>query len=89
MPRTASTFTRQEMRTGVRIADTSQLGDAIRTLEKRRRRGKQVAPTKVLVSIRVSRNVLDTYRKTGTGWQTRMHDDLEKAARRRAKQAAF
>lgn len=42
----------------------------------RRMRGKQKAPTKVLISLRVSRDVLDHFRATGKGWQTRMESAL-------------
>ena len=33
--------------------------------------------SKVPVSLRVDFEVLEWYRKTGRGWQTRMHDALE------------
>jgi uncharacterized protein (DUF4415 family) len=42
----------------------------------RRMRGKQKAPTKVLISLRVSRDVLDHFRASGKGWQTRMENAL-------------
>lgn len=42
----------------------------------RGRRGKQKAPTKELISLRVSRDVLGRFRATGTGWQTRMDEAL-------------
>jgi uncharacterized protein (DUF4415 family) len=45
----------------------------------RRQRGRQKAPTKVLISLRVDRDVLDHFRATGKGWQTRMAEALEKA----------
>ena len=48
----------------------------------RRSRGKQRAPTKRLVSLRLSPDVLDVYRRTGRGWQARINQDLEKAAKR-------
>jgi uncharacterized protein (DUF4415 family) len=35
-------------------------------------RGPQKAPIKVLVSIRLSREVVDTFRASGEGWQTRV-----------------
>jgi uncharacterized protein (DUF4415 family) len=40
----------------------------------RRVRGKQKAPTKALISLRVSRDVLGPFRATGGGWQTRMDE---------------
>ncbi len=49
----------------------------------RKTRGKQRTPTKRLVSLRLSPDVLDVYRRTGRGWQARINSDLEKAAKRR------
>jgi uncharacterized protein (DUF4415 family) len=46
----------------------------------RRGRGKQRAPTKQLVSLRLDRAVLDAFRATGDGWQSRMNEALRKAA---------
>jgi uncharacterized protein (DUF4415 family) len=45
-------------------------------LRYRGQRGQQIAPTKSLVSIRLSPVVLDHFRKTGRGWQTRLDDAL-------------
>lgn len=39
-------------------------------------RGPQQAPTKQLVSVRFSPEVLDYFKSTGSGWQTRMNDVL-------------
>ena len=39
-------------------------------------RGPQVAPTKQLVSIRYSPEVLQYFKATGDGWQTRMNEAL-------------
>jgi uncharacterized protein (DUF4415 family) len=38
----------------------------------RRKRGAQKAPTKVSTTIRLSREVLDHFRATGAGWQSRV-----------------
>ena len=35
---------------------------------------------KVPISIRVRPETLEAYRRTGAGWQTRMSDDLDRAA---------
>jgi uncharacterized protein (DUF4415 family) len=43
---------------------------------RRRLRGKQKAPAKVLISLRVGRDVLDHFRASGKGWQTRMESAL-------------
>lgn len=43
----------------------------------RRSRGKQKAPTKVPVSIRLSESVINAYRQGGPGWQGRIDTDLQ------------
>ena len=48
----------------------------------RRGRGKQRAPTKRLVSMRLDRDVLDHFRASGPGWQGRINDVLRRAAKR-------
>lgn len=42
-----------------------------------RRRGPQKAPTKILLSMRYSQDVLDFFRATGPGWQTKMDEALK------------
>jgi uncharacterized protein (DUF4415 family) len=42
-----------------------------------RGRGKQKAPTKVAVTLRYSPEVIDAFRATGKGWQTRMDEALK------------
>ena len=44
-----------------------------------RSRGKQKKPTKVLVSLRLDSDVVETLRATGKGWQSRANDMLKKA----------
>jgi uncharacterized protein (DUF4415 family) len=44
-------------------------------------RGKQKAPTKIPISIRLSRDVLDHFKRSGPGWQSRIEETLRKAAR--------
>lgn len=46
----------------------------------RRARGPQKAPTKVAVSIRLSRDVIEKFKADGRGWQSRMDKALRKAA---------
>jgi len=43
-------------------------------------RGPQRAPVKKKISLRVDAEVLDYYRGTGPGWQTRVNEALKKAA---------
>ena len=45
----------------------------------RRTRGKQQKPTKVLVSLRLEREVVERLRASGRGWQSRANDMLRKA----------
>lgn len=71
------------------IADgAAALSRAIKATAERKVRGKQKAPTKQLVSLRLDAAVIETYRRTGKGWQTRIAADLERAAKRRKKHAA-
>ncbi|HRE86449.1 MAG: BrnA antitoxin family protein [Candidatus Accumulibacter sp.] len=42
------------------------------------RRGPQKLPTKVAVTVRYSPEVLDYFKATGDGWQTRMNDVLRR-----------
>jgi uncharacterized protein (DUF4415 family) len=48
-----------------------------RALKRRRgERGPQKAPTKLLLSVRLDREVVEHFRGTGPGWQTRMNEVL-------------
>ncbi len=44
-----------------------------------RRRGKQKAPTKELISIRLDPDITAYFRAGGPGWQTRLNDTLRQA----------
>jgi len=39
-------------------------------------RGSQKRPTKILITLRLSLQVLDFFKETGKGWQTRVNDVL-------------
>jgi uncharacterized protein (DUF4415 family) len=41
------------------------------------RRGKQKTPTKERITIRLSSDVVDYFRESGEGWQTRLDDALK------------
>jgi uncharacterized protein (DUF4415 family) len=43
-----------------------------------RRRGKQKAPTKRAVSLRLDADVVEAYKATGDRWQSRLNRDLRK-----------
>ena len=49
----------------------------------RRVRGKQKAPTKLLVSLRLDRSVVEAFKAEGPGWQSRMNEALKQAAQSR------
>jgi uncharacterized protein (DUF4415 family) len=66
---TAEDFARAEIREGDKII----------------RRGRPPLPSpKQAVKLRLDADVLAAYRKTGTGWQTRINADLRKARRLKA-----
>jgi uncharacterized protein (DUF4415 family) len=48
------------------------------------RRGPQKAPTKKLVSLRLSPKVIDHFKAAGPGWQTRIDGALLESIKRRA-----
>lgn len=50
----------------------------------RRGRGRNKAPTKKLVSIRLSPDVLDHFKSQGRGWQTKIDETLRKAVKRKS-----
>lgn len=54
------------------------------TVVRRGKRGPQKAPTKKLVSLRLSPEVVEHFRSTGPGWQTRIDETLVRAIKRRA-----
>ena len=55
----------------------------------RRSRGKQRMPTKIATSIRLSANVVEAYKQSGPGWQSRIDEDLQEiVARRKVKAPA-
>ncbi len=47
------------------------------TLRGLKGRGKQQSPTKVSTTVRFDREVLDAFRTTGRGWQSRMNGALK------------
>ena len=44
------------------------------------RRGRPAGSSKNLVSLRLDKDVIDHFRSTGPGWQTRMNEALRRAA---------
>jgi uncharacterized protein (DUF4415 family) len=62
-----------------RARPASELPDELRAFFPRTR-GIQKAPTKVPVSLRLSPEVVEHFRATGPGWQSRIDKILKKAA---------
>jgi uncharacterized protein (DUF4415 family) len=50
----------------------------------RKGRGPNKAPTKRLVSLRLSPEVIEHFKATGDGWQSRIDETLRKVVRRKA-----
>jgi uncharacterized protein (DUF4415 family) len=61
-------------------ADLIRKGKVVR----RGKRGPQKAPTKKLVSLRLSPEVIDHFKATGPGWQTRIDSTLLESIKKRA-----
>jgi uncharacterized protein (DUF4415 family) len=61
-------------------ADLVRKGKVVR----RGKRGPQKAPTKKLVSLRLSPEVVDHFKSGGPGWQTRIDTTLLKSIKKRA-----
>ena len=47
------------------------------TLSSLKRRGKQQAPVKVSTTVRFDREVVEAFRASGRGWQSRMNEALK------------
>ena len=77
-------WTEEMFRTAKPGADVFSPGLLAEHAAERRRRGKQKAPTKRMVSLRVAPDVLEAYRATGKGWQGLMHATLAAHAPRRS-----
>jgi uncharacterized protein (DUF4415 family) len=78
----------QKMLLGLKGAIIEHVTDAEHEAQKRRRqgeRGKQVAPTKKMVTMRLSADVLEYFRATGPGWQTRIDEYLKKGIKNKIK----
>jgi uncharacterized protein (DUF4415 family) len=61
-------------------ADLIRGGKVVR----RGKRGPQKTPTKKLVSLRLSPEVIDHFKSSGPGWQTRIDSTLLESIKRRA-----
>ena len=54
---------------------------------KPRRRGPQKTPTKLQATIRFDRDVIEYFRGTGRGWQTRVNETLRREVERQKRRA--
>ncbi|CAN5281832.1 hypothetical protein BH10PSE9_BH10PSE9_26190 [soil metagenome] len=71
-----------------RMRPVAEVAPELIVMSRRRgERGPQKAPTKKLVSIRLSPDVLDHFRAEGEGWQTRIDDVLRKFVERKRARA--
>jgi len=65
-----------------RAVPFSALPEAEQQMLASRKRGPQKAPTKELISIRLSRDVVERLRASGPGWQSRVDTMLRKWLKR-------
>lgn len=74
-------WTGKEMRAARPLMDVLPKETVAAIRRYRGQRGPQKSPTKELVSLRIDRDVVEAYRATGTGWQTRANDALRAYAK--------
>ena len=55
------------------------LPELVASWRKRGERGPQKSPTKQQVTLRLDRDVVERFRATGEGWQSRINDALRRA----------
>lgn len=67
-------WTMEEARTSLPF---SKLSETLQTKLARPARGAQIAPTKARITIRLSPTVVETFKATGAGWQTRIDAALQ------------
>ena len=75
-PLTASEEVKMANAVVVKSGGYAAVRAAMAKQRERGHRGPQQAPTKQLVSVRYSPEVLQYFKATGAGWQTRMNDAL-------------
>ena len=64
-----------------------KLYEGLLSLKKVGQRGPQKKPTKVSVTLRFSPEVVEYFKSTGTGWQTKMDDALKEWIKKRKRAA--
>ena len=75
-------WTAEEMRAGGPLLEVLPKETVAAIRRYRGQRGPQKADTKELISLRVDRDVVDAFRATGRGWQTRANEALRAYAKK-------
>jgi uncharacterized protein (DUF4415 family) len=57
----------------------AELAELMKAHRARGQRGPQKAPTKTQLTIRIDTDIVDRFRATGPGWQSRINEALRKA----------
>jgi uncharacterized protein (DUF4415 family) len=67
--------------TAEQFAQAKRFGEAFPVLAEKMRRGRgpQKAPTKIAVQLRLDRDVVERFRASGKGWQSRINEILKRA----------
>jgi uncharacterized protein (DUF4415 family) len=73
-----SEWTKEDFARGTKFPPGTKLADAAALVMRRRGRPKLDKP-KEAIKLRLDSDVVESYRKTGDGWQTRINADLRKA----------
>jgi uncharacterized protein (DUF4415 family) len=74
-------WSEEDFRRAKPAADVLPAALAAALPRKRGQRGPQREPAKQLISLRIDRDVVERFRATGGGWQTRVNEVLRQAAR--------
>jgi len=75
-------WTKEDFAKAMKFKD---LPDSLQRALSKPKRGPQKAPTKILVSMRLSRDVVSALRETGDGWQVRADEALRSWIKRQGK----
>jgi uncharacterized protein (DUF4415 family) len=73
-------WTKRDFQRAMHFPKGTTLEDAVTAF--RKARGPQKAPKKVAISIRLQPDIIAHFKKGGAGWQGRMEEVLQKAAKR-------
>jgi uncharacterized protein (DUF4415 family) len=76
-------WTKEDFARATKFPPGTKLADAMALIMRQRGRPKLDKP-KEAIKLRLDADVLEAYRKTGDGWQTRINADLRKARKLKA-----